>query len=309
MKELWVEKYRPRSLEDYVWVDPAMREVVEHWLKDGALPHCLFSGVQGTGKTSLAMLLLKALKIPDVDVLYVNASRERVIDAFQDKVVTFVQAWPMGDSGIKYVLLDESDRLSPLAQGLLRAELEAHSDVARFILTANYPKRIIPAIHSRLQELRFPSLNREDFVLRLAQILESENIDYEPETLLAYSDATYPDLRKCINMAQQNSLGGKLAPLSNEPSFTQDWMLTLLDLFRAGKYIEARSTVLNQIQSEQYDDFFRLLYNNLDALGATQDQQDEALLIISRAMKAHAVASVPEINAAAMMIELAKNAR
>jgi replication factor C small subunit len=147
MKQLWVESYRPQTMDDYVWVDLEMRATVEHWLKDGALPHCLFSGVAGTGKTTLAKLLFRQLGIPDGDILYVNASRERQIDAFQARVVNFVDAWALGPSGIKYVLLDEADKMSQTAQGLLRNEMETYADVCRFVLTCVAEGTMVQTIH------------------------------------------------------------------------------------------------------------------------------------------------------------------
>jgi replication factor C small subunit len=306
MLTLWCEKYRPATLQEYVWVDLEMRATVEEWLSQCALPHCLFSGLQGTGKSSLAKLLFHELHIPSVDILYVNASRERQIDAFQDKVVNFINSWPLGPSGIKYILLDEADKMSQTAQGLLRNEMETNVDICRFVMTANYPQKIIPAIHSRVQELRFPSLNRDDFTMRLADVLVAENVEFVPEVIMAYVSATYPDLRKCINLAQQNTRGGTLGTIRKDESVTQDYLLTMFDLFRAGKFIEARKIILEQIQPEQYDDFYRSLYQNLPVFGVTQSQQDDALLVIRKAMLNHAIIADAELNLAATLMELSR---
>jgi len=305
MLTLWVDRYRPSTLQEYVWVDPEMRATVEEWLAQGALPHCLFSGFQGTGKTSLAQLLFNHLNIPDADILYINASRDRNIDSFQERIMSFVGAWAMGPSGVKYVLLDEADKMSPQAQGLLRSEMETKVDICRFVMTANYPQKIIPALHSRLQELRFPSLNREDFTYRLADILAAEKVDCEPEILLSYVAATYPDLRKCINLAQQNARGGTLAVLRKNEVITKDYLLTVTELFRKGQFIEARKRIIAQIQPEEYEEFYRFLYQNLPLFGVTQDQQDSALLIIRQALLNHAVIADAEINASACIVELA----
>lgn len=305
-KELWTEKYRPAALDDYVWVDPEMRATVEQYLKDGALPHVLFSGLPGTGKTSLCKLLFKLLDIPSADLLYINASRERQIDAFQSRVVNFVDAWPMGPSGLKYILLDECDKMSPTAQGLLRNEMETYADVCRFVMTANQPAKMIPAIRSRVQELHFPSLDQDAFTMRLAEIMEAESVDYEPEILMAYVGATYPDLRKCIGLAQQNTRDGKLGPVRKDDTGTSDCVLTMLDLFRKGRYLEARKLIIAQIQPEEYEDFYRSLYQNLPLFGKTQDQQDDALLIIRDALLNHGSIADAEINAVACIIELSR---
>jgi DNA polymerase III delta prime subunit len=334
MLTLWTEQYRPTRLQEFVWVDLEMRATVEEWLTHGALPHCLFSGVQGTGKTSLAKLLFRHLDIPATDILYVNASRERQIDAFQDKIVNFVNSWALGPSGIKYILLDEADKMSQMAQGLLRNEMETNADICRFVMTANYPQKIIPAIHSRVQELRFPSLDREDFMVRLVEILDNEKVTYTGEVLVSYVAATYPDLRKCINLAQQNSrtppksksvyttgtaVGGcivegvsgsaELGAIRKDESITKDYLLTMYALFRAGKFTEARKCIVEQIQPEQYDDFYRALYQNLPLFGVTQSQQDDALLVIRKAMLNHAIIADPEINVAACIMELSRIAK
>jgi replication factor C small subunit len=303
---LWCEKYRPSTLDDFVWCDLEMRATVEQWLADGALPHCLFSGVQGTGKTSLSKLLMKSLQIPATDVLYINASRERQIDAFQSRVVNFIESWAMGPSGVKYILLDEADKMSPVAQGFLRNEMETYVDICRFVMTANYPKRILPAIHSRIQQLHFPSLNSNEFILRLAHILDGENITFDEQVLISYKVATYPDLRKCINLAQQNSHDGKLGVIRPMETGTPDYLLTMIDLFRKGRYLDARKLIIEQIQLDEYDDCYRTLYQHLALFGSTQDQQDEILLVIRKAAINHQMAADPEINLSACMAEISQ---
>jgi replication factor C small subunit len=283
-----------------------MRAVVENWLKDGALPHCLFSGVAGSGKTSLAKLLLRIMDIPEADILFINASRDRNIEAFQDRVTNFVDLYPMGASGMKYILLDEADQMTPYAQRLLRGEMEKYADICRFVMTANYPQKIIPALHSRMQELHFPSLNRDDFTMRLADILFAERVMFEPEVLLTYVEACYPDLRKCINLAQQNSRDALLQPIRKTESGTQDCLPVVIDLFRSGRFYDARKLIVEQVPTEEYEEFYRLLYQNIEVFGATQDHRDDALLIIRDALLNHAVIADPEINLSACLIELCR---
>lgn len=304
--ELWTEKFRPSSLEEFVWCDLDTRATVEQWIADGALPHCLFSGVQGTGKTSLSKLLLKVLNIPVTDILYINASRERQIDAFQARIVNFIDSWAMGPSGIKYILLDEADKMSSFAQGLLRNEMETYADISRFIMTCNYPQKIIPAIHSRVQQLHFPSLDRVDFMYRLTQVLNAEHIIFDDAMLVSYQAATYPDLRKCINLAQQNSREGKLWAIRQSETGVKDYLLTVLDLFRKGRFLEARKLIVAQIQPEEYDDCYRLLYQNLPLFGSTQDQQDDVLQVIRKALVHHPTMADPEINLAACLAEISQ---
>lgn len=304
--DMWVEKYRPKTLDEYVWRDPDQRAKVEEWLADGVLPHLMLSGVSGTGKTSLAELLLRILNIPQGDILKINASRERKVEDIQSKIVSFVSTWALGPTGVKYILLDEADSMSPLAQKLLRGEMEAYSDICRFILTNNYPQKIIPAIHGRCQGFQFEALDRDDFVARVGEILVKENIRFEVDDLLSHVEATYPDLRKCINNVQQATRSDTLYPPSADSGDTKDYLIDMVALFKSGKTLAARRLVTEQAQVEEYPDIFRWMYRNLDMWGTSERQQDDALLIIRRGLVNHALVCDPEINLAACLVELSR---
>ena len=208
MKELWVEKYRPKTVDGYVFRDDAQRNQVKTWIKDKTIPHLLFSGNAGIGKTTLAKLLFNELDVNPLDILEINASRTNSVDDVRDKIVAFVQMIPFGD--FKVVLLDEADYLSPNAQAALRGVMEEYHTTARFILTCNYPNRIIPAIHSRCQGFHIAKIDQTEFTARVAEILITEGVTPDLDVLDTYVKATYPDLRKCINMVQMNSVEGKL---------------------------------------------------------------------------------------------------
>ena len=304
--ELWIEQYRPKTLDEYVWRDPGMRRMVEEWLAQGALPHVLFSGTQGTGKTSLALLLLRMLDIPSEDVLKINASRERKIESLQDKLINFIDAWAFNPSDIKYVVLDEADKLSQHAQGMLRGEMETYAHCCRFLMTCNYPNKIIPALHSRLQEIKFSALDEDDFILRAADVLLQENIDFDPEILMQYKERTYPDLRKCIGLLQQNSRDGQLCPPHEDDAATKDYLLSVVQLFKTGHYLEARKLIIAQADPDEYEDLYKFFYQNLELFGNTQDQQDEALLAIRRALVHDTAVADRELNIAACLVELTR---
>jgi replication factor C small subunit len=302
--ELWITKWRPHTLDEFVWRDPEMRRTVEGWLKARSLPHVLFSGQQGSGKTSLALLLLDLLSIPNEDILKINASRERKIDELQDKIISFLGAHTFNDTRFKYIFLDEADKLSQHAQGMLRAEMETYVSDCRFLLTCNYAKQIIPALHSRIQEIKFSTLVIDDYAMRAADILDHEHVVYEPEVLMDYVNRTYPDLRKCLGMLQQNSQSGRLLPPKDTAEGIKDHVLGMVNLFKAGRYAEGRKLLIEQANPEEYPVIFRILYENLDLFGATETKQTKALLAIRDASRDHSVVADQEINMAALLCEL-----
>jgi replication factor C small subunit len=302
MTKLWTEAYRPSNLDEYVWRDASQREQVEQWLSAGALPHLLLSGVQGSGKTSLAKMMFKMLKIQSGDILEINASRERNPDIVAQKILNFCSTWALGD--MKYILLDEADSMTPLAQRILRGEMENYHESVRFVLTCNYPNKIIPALHSRCQGFHFEALDVGEFMVRIGTILATENVEFDIDTMEEYVAMTHPDLRKCINLLQQNVRDGKLQSPQKADSGSKDYLLEMANLFAAGKYTEARKLVVSQAHPEEYNEIFRFMYKNLEYWGNTEDQQNEALLVIRKGLVNHGLVGDVEINLAATMIEL-----
>jgi replication factor C small subunit len=303
MKELWVEKYRPKSLDGYVFRDEHQRKQAQGWIKDQSIPHLLFSGAAGIGKTTMAKILINELEIPDYDVLEINASRTNSVDAVRDKITNFVQMIPFGP--FKVVLLDEADYLSPNAQAALRGVMEEYHNTARFILTCNYPNRIIPALHSRCQGYHIERIDQTEFTARVATILVEENIEIELETLDLYVKATYPDLRKCINMVQQNVSDNKLQAPSKGDEGAADWKFDMVELFKAGKISEARKMLCGKLKAEEMEEVYRWLYDNLEIFGQ-EEKQDTAVLIIKQGLVDHALVVDPEINLAAVLIKLGR---
>jgi len=303
MKELWVEKYRPKSLDGYVFRDEHQRKQAQSWIKEKSIPHLLFSGAAGIGKTTMAKILINELEIPDYDVLEINASRTNSVDAVRDKITNFVQMIPFGP--FKVVLLDEADYLSPNAQAALRGVMEEYHTTARFILTCNYPNRIIPALHSRCQGYHIERIDQTEFTARVATILVEEKVDVELETLDLYVKATYPDLRKCINMVQQNVSDGKLHAPNKGDEGTADWKFDMVELFKAGKITDARKLLCGKLKAEEMEEVYRWLYDNLEIFGE-EEKQDTAVLIIKQGLVDHTLVADPEINLAAVLIKLAR---
>lgn len=305
MKELWTEKYRPRSLNDYVFRDAKQKQQVTGWVTEGALPHLLFSGAPGTGKTTLAKVLLAELDINDMDILEINASNENNVDTIRNKITNFSSTMPFGD--MKYVLLDEADYITPNGQAALRGVMETYHTSCRFILTCNYPNRVIPALHSRCQGFHIEKLDITEFTARIATIGITEGVDLELDTLDSYVQATYPDLRKCINLVQQNVVDNTLQKPQAGDTGTSDWMLSAVEMFKAGQYKDARTLICSQARPEEYDDVYRFMYRNLELWGKTEQQQDQAIVIIRNGMAKSSLCADPEINLSATLIELTLN--
>lgn len=306
MKELWTEKYRPADINSYVFRDAKQKQQVSGWLADGALPHLLFSGAPGTGKTTLAKVLLNELGINSMDVLEINASNENNVDTIRNKITNFASTMPFGD--MKYVLLDEADYITPNGQAALRGVMEMYASSCRFILTCNYPQRVIPALHSRTQGFHIEKLDVTEFTARIAEICVTEGVDIDLETLDTYVQATYPDLRKCINLVQQNVVDGVLQKPQAGDSNQSDWMLSAIDLFKGGEYKPARELIVSQARPEEYDEVYRFMYRNLELWGKSQLQQDQAIIIIRDGMAKSSLCADPEINLSATLIELQLNA-
>ena len=301
MKEIWTEKYRPNKLVDYVFRDQAQREQVEGWVKSGAIPHLLFSGSPGVGKTTLARILIHELGIDPFDVMEINASRENNIDTIRAKITGFVQTMPFGD--FKIVLLDEADYITPNGQAALRGVMETYSSTARFILTCNYPNRVIPALHSRCQGFHIERVDQTEFTARVAEILMQEGITPDLEILDTYVKATYPDLRKCINVVQMNAQNGVLLKPQKSDTGESDYKLGMVELFKAGKITEARKLVCSQVRPDEVEDIFKWMYDNITLFG-DEARQEKAILIIKQGLVDHTLISDPEINLAATMIRL-----
>ncbi len=303
MKQLWVEKYRPNTVKDYVWRDDQQRKQVEVWIKEKSIPHLLLSGSPGIGKTSMAKMLINEIGIESYDVLEINASRERGIDEVRERITNFVSMIPFGP--FKVVLLDEADRLTPHAQDAMKGVMEEYSNFSRFILTCNTPSMIVPALHSRCQQFHFNKIDQTEFTARAATILVEEGVEFDLETLDNYVKATYPDLRKCINLLQQNSTNGQLVAPTQADTGTLEWKFDMVELFKAGKILEARKMLCGKLRADEMVEVYRWLYDNIEVFGDEQ-KQFSAVLIIKQAMVDHTLVVDPEINLSAAMIKLAR---
>jgi replication factor C small subunit len=302
--KLWVEKYRPEKINEYVFVDIRQQQKVESWVKDQSCPHVLFAGEAGTGKTTLAKVLINELNVQDYDVLILNASRDNGVDFIRERIESFCQTMPFGQ--FKVILLDEADYLSQPAQAVLRGLIEQYANSVRFMLTCNYLHKIIPALKSRCETFIISKPERTEFTARAATVLVTEGIDFDLETLDDYVGGTYPDLRKCLSSLQSNSTGAKLLPIQSSTNEQDSTLVEATTLFKSGKILDGRKLLLQYLSSNpgQLEEIYRWMYNNLDLWGKTQEQKDAAIIVIRNGLANLPLVGIPEISLAATLIEL-----
>jgi replication factor C small subunit len=295
---LWVEKYRPANLDEMVMSDQN-RSVIIKYRDSGSIPNLLFVGNAGIGKTSLAKIISK--DILRCQYLYINASDENGIDMIRTKVTNFSRTKSF-DGQLKVIILDETDGLSVDAQRALRNTMEEHAALTRFILTANYNHRIIPPLQSRCQSLDLtPPL--EGCVGRVCEILKSEKISVpEPNTdeyrgLYEYVRACYPDLRKCINEIQKNTIDGEVV-FENLVRVKDTFVASIYKITCEGLAIKARKKIIENehVFSSDYTELLRSLFNHIHDSDLPPDRKTEHLVTVSEHLYRSAFVIDPEIN-------------
>jgi DNA polymerase III delta prime subunit len=184
--------------------------------------------------------------------------------------------------------------------------METYSNTSRFILTCNYPNRIIPAIHSRCQGFHVEKTDQTEFTARVATILVEENVEFDLDTLDSFVRVAYPDLRKCINIIQQSVQDSRLTRADHGTAEGADYKIVMVELFKQGKIQAARKLVCGLARPEEIEDIYRWMYDNLDLFGNTDETKDSALLIIKQGLVDHTLIADPEINLAATLVKLAR---
>ena len=258
---LWVEKYRPIKLDDYVG-NEHLKEKVSGYIESEDVPHLLLFGRAGTGKTTLAKLIVKSI---ECDYMIINASDENNVDTVRNKVKNFASS--QGFKKYKIIILDEFDYMTPNAQAILRNLMETFSKHCRFILTCNYVEKIIDPIQSRCQTFQIVPPSKKEVAVQLDKILKSEDIKYDVKDLVPIIDSSYPDIRKIINTCQLNSVKGVLK-LSKNDLLDSDFKTKILDILKASddsrnKYMKIRQTVADS-KVQDFTEMYSLLYDKVD---------------------------------------------
>ncbi len=258
---LWVEQYRPSMLENYIGNDH-MKERIQSFIDEGDIPHLLFYGKPGTGKTSISKIIVNSM---DADVLYINASDENGVDIIRDKIKGFAST--MGFSGTKIIILDEADFMTAFGQAALRNVMETFSNNCRFILTCNYVEKIIPAIQSRCQTFQVTPPSKKDIAIHISKILTEKGIEFDVKNLVPIIDSAYPDIRKIINTCQLNTSNGVLK-LDSTQLLENDYKQKVLDILKSNgdkktKYNSLRQTIADS-KVVDFTDLYSLLYEKVD---------------------------------------------
>jgi len=295
---LWVEKYRPSTLDSYIG-NQHLRSKVKVYIESGDLPHLLLYGRAGTGKTTLAKLLVNNI---DCDYLYINASDENSVDVVREKVKNFAST--LGFADMKVIILDECDYITPNAQAALRNLMETFSKSCRFILTCNYVERIIDPIQSRCQSFQIIPPDRKEVAVHLNNILTKESVTSDIEDIVTIVNSGFPDLRRVINAAQRQVVDGKLV-IDEGMSIQNDYKLQVLEILKTQDKKNSFKNIRQLLADSKVTDFsdlFRLLFDTVDDWG--RGHVAECILVLAQYQQSDAVVVDKEINIMAMFIEI-----
>jgi len=295
---LWVEKYRPTTMDTYIG-NEHLRSKVSVYLESGDLPHLLLYGRAGTGKTTLAKLLVKNI---DCDYLYINASDENSVEVVRDKVKNFAST--LGFAEMKVIILDECDYITPNAQAALRNLMETFSKNCRFILTCNYVERIIDPIQSRCQSFQIIPPDRKQVAQHLSNILDNENIKYKLDNIVTIVNGGYPDIRRVINGAQRQVVNNELV-IDKSSIIQNDYKNQVLEILKTQDKKNSFKNIRQLLADSKVTDFsdlFRLMFDTVDDWG--KGHIAECILILSKYQQSDAIVVDKEINVMAMFTEI-----
>ena len=296
---LWVEKYRPNKLDDYVG-NEHLKTKVAGYIETGDVPHLLLYGKAGTGKTTLAKLIVKSI---ECDYMIINASDENGVDTLREKIKNFASS--MGFKPYKIMILDEADYLTGPGQAILRNLMETFSGHCRFILTCNYVEKIIEPVQSRCQTFQIIPPTKKDVAVQVSKILKNEEIEFDVKDLVPIIDAAYPDIRKVINTCQLNSNKGKLM-VDVQNLLDNDYKAKIVEILsskddKRNKYMKLRQTLIDSKVTD-FTDLYTTLYNKVEEYAG--ENTSNVILLLGDGVNKSAVAIDKEIPAAATLIQI-----
>jgi len=296
---LWVERYRPNKLDDYVG-NEHLKEKVAGYLESGDVPHLLLYGKAGTGKTTLAKLIVNSI---ECDYMIINASDENNADTVRNKVKNFASS--MGFKPFKIIIMDEFDYMTPNAQAILRNLMETFSKHCRFILTCNYVEKVIDPIQSRCQSFQIVPPTKKDVAIQMSKILKAENIEFDVKDLVPIIDSAYPDIRKVINTCQLNSAKGKLK-VDVQNLSENDYTMKVVDILKSNddkrnKYMKVRQAIIDS-KATDFSDLYTVLYDKVDEYAGANTSG--VILLLGDGVAKSAVAIDKEIIAASTLIQI-----
>lgn len=308
---LWTEKYRPKSVEDYVFKNPAFKQKMLDWIKTGDIPHIGLFGPAGTGKTSALQVLLNGLEanghIDSSEVEYFNMSDEGM-DAVRERILPSAGMVCMGK--YRVFVLEEMEMMSQKSQGSLKRVMEDFADNARFILTSNAMHRILPPIRSRVQSIMLDTHNQEEFMTHILGILIKENVDMSSSNALEAVDricrSTWPDFRKALNTLQSTIVDGKILQLEDKVDSSTDYKTAIIEAAKNSRIGEMRQLIVKNIPEDEMDEFFSFLFRNVNLFSEDPMIQNHLILSIRDGMVKSTMCADSELNLSAVLIEMDK---
>lgn len=296
---LWTEKYRPKTLEDFVFTDDTTEKKIREWVKKKDFPHLLFYGPAGCGKSSAVALLTKDIK----DSLRINCSNDTGIDSTR-QVIDYAGLPPV-EGDFKVVIMEEADRLSGASLDSLKVVLEDYSEWCRFIFTTNNVAKITAPIKSRCQDIEFKKLNEQQFITRIVYILNAEGVKITDNSIVVqYLKAYYPDMRKCIGALEKNSIDGELKPLVNTGYSNDVYADATKGFLTSGSMKNLRNLLSTNLTTNDYEGFYRYLYDNIDEYVSDTTKYEKCIVKIAEYLYKNAFVADFEINLVACLIEL-----
>ena len=280
----WERKHTPTTFDDFIFQTPKHENKFRDYVEQGIIPHLFLSGFRGTGKTALVYLLKHLLMVEDIDFLKINASDDNSVEVIRNRVKKFISSMPIGE--FKIVFFDEADALSLNAQEALKSIVEDESDTVRFIFSCNRPHKIISEIKSRCHEYSFKSLNKDMMLEKIAEILAKEKINVKSVELLEeYVDQAYPDMRKLINLSEQNSINGTLTELTEDDLMADmEHVVKLSILIKDNSVMSNREYIYESISDDECMTVYGNLIDYVDDIFDDIETQKQAIVIISDCM-------------------------